>query len=171
MPCRPGRTTDELSEWTLRGAPHQGSRPDDAGRVPRPEERPALHYTQTGRRWDGINKGLKAWKGQFPNYADCSSFATWCLWNGLDHFGVRDVVNGANWKAGYTGTILNHGKLVKKQSNWMRGDLIVYGNGFPGEHVAIYIGDGLVISHGSEPAPVKVRWNYRGDFMQCRRFI
>jgi hypothetical protein len=132
---------------------------------------PAVHYTQGGRRWDGINKDLNAWKGEYPKYADCSSFATWCLWNGLNHFGVRDVVNGCNWKAGYTGTILNHGKQVTKQSNWMRGDLIIYGNGFPGEHVAIYIGDGLVISHGSEPAPVKVRWNYRSDFMQCRRFI
>jgi len=131
----------------------------------------SIYYTQTGRRWDGINKNLKAWQGEFPHYADCSSFATWCLWNGLDHFGVRDVVNGAAWKAGYTGTMLNHGKVVTKQSNWMRGDLILYGNGFPGHHVAVYCGDGFVISHGSNAGPLKIRWNYRSDFMCCRRYI
>lgn len=131
----------------------------------------AIHYTQGPRRWDGISKNLKAHKGQFPIYADCSAFATWCLWNGLNHFGVRDTVNGEHWSGGYTGTMLDHGKRVVHSTNWLRGDLFIYGNGAPGEHVALYLGGGMVASHGSEAGPFKLRWNYRSDLMEVRRYI
>ena len=40
------------------------------------------------------------WRGEFPRYADCSALVTWILWQGLGHFRVPDVVNGANWHAG-----------------------------------------------------------------------
>lgn len=132
---------------------------------------PVIHYTQGPRRWEGIDKHLKAWKGEYPNFADCSAFATWCLWNGLDHFGVRDTVNGQNWRAGYTGTMLTHGKRVAHSGNWLRGDLFIYGNGGAGEHVAIHIGGGIVVSHGSEPGPFKLKYDYRPDLMQVRRYI
>lgn len=133
--------------------------------------REVIHYTQGARRWEGISRDLKAYKGEFPHYADCSSFATWCLWNGLDHFGVRDTVNGAGFRAGYTGTMLTHGKQVRNSANWLRGDLFIYGHGHPGSHVAIHIGGGIVISHGSEAGPFKLKWNYRSDLMQVRRYI
>ena len=42
-----------------------------------------VHYTEDGRRWRGITHHRDASHGQFPDYSDCSSFATWCLWNGL----------------------------------------------------------------------------------------
>jgi hypothetical protein len=43
-----------------------------------------------------------------------SSFATWCLWNGLAlRFGLGDIVNAAGWTAGYTGTMLEHGLPVE----------------------------------------------------------
>lgn len=64
---------------------------------------PAIHYTQGAERWEGISKHKVARKGQFPTHADCSAFATWCLWNGL-HLGLgvkADVVNGESWNAGY----------------------------------------------------------------------
>src|SRR3974390_1003156 len=83
---------------------------------------PAIHYTQGPRRWSGIDEYRKAWKGQFPSYADCSAFVTWCLWNGLDHFHIGDVVNGLNWKAGYTGTMLQHGEIITEGHSLMRGD-------------------------------------------------
>jgi hypothetical protein len=133
--------------------------------------RSEVHYTQGSRRWQGIAGDLKAWKGEFPHYADCSSFATWCLWLGLDHYDVRDVVNGAAWKAGYTGTILQHGKRVLHLENVARGDLAIYGRGWPGSHVAICIGGGLVISHGSEAGPFKLPLHYRPDLLQIRRYI
>lgn len=132
---------------------------------------PQVHYTQDARRWDGINKHLKAWKGQFPKYADCSAFVTWCLWNGLDHFGRSDLVNGDHWKAGFTGTMLKHGRSVKHGYALQRGDAVIYGRGGTGEHTAIYIGGGLVISHGSEAGPFKLRIDYRPDLQDIRRYI
>src|SRR5262245_44196423 len=69
--------------------------------------RDRIHYTQGGQRWQGINDTRLAAKGEFPNFADCSAFVTWCLWNGMYvPFKERDTVNGAAWKAGYTGTLL-----------------------------------------------------------------
>lgn len=131
----------------------------------------AVHYTQTAKRWEGIARDLKAFKGEYPHFADCSAFATWCLWNGLDHYGVRDTVNGQNWKAGYTGTMLAHGKEVRHRGNVLRGDCVIYGSGGAGEHTAICIGGGKVISHGSEAGPFLLPIDYRRDVMQIRRYV
>jgi hypothetical protein len=138
---------------------------------------PQVHYTQKPARWEGIRKKRNARLGQFPKNADCSSFATWCLWNGLHvGYGVRDTVNGANWTGGFTGTMLSHGKRVHKLSSVQRGDCVIYGHGAPGLHTAIVVGrakDGtpMVVSHGSEAGPFFVRYNYRADIMQIRRYI
>lgn len=126
----------------------------------------AVHYTQGPRRWEGIAKNMRAWRGQYPKYADCSSFATWVLWQGLGHFHVRDVVNGANWTAGYTGTQLSHGKLVRHERNIKHGDLALYDG-----HVAICVGGGKVISHGSEGGPYLLALHYRSDLIEVRRYI
>lgn len=140
------------------------------------KHRQEIHYTQSARRWEGIDKNLKAWKGQFPKYADCSAFATWCIWNGLDHYGVRDVVNAQQWKAGYTGTMLDHGRVVKHRENVLVGDCVLYGNpGTDGKHTAIIVGrlNGqlMVVSHGSENGPYYIPYNYRSDIMSIRRYI
>lgn len=138
---------------------------------------PQVHYTQEPPRWEGIRKRLNARLGQFPKQADCSSFVTWCLWNGLHiGFGVRDTVNGANWNSGFTGTMLRNGRQVHELGNIQRGDCVIYGSGPNGEHTAIVVGrakDGIpmVVSHGSEAAPFFVRYNYRSDIMQIRRYI
>lgn len=130
---------------------------------------PVVHYTQeAGPRWEGIHRGLKSWRGEYPHYADCSSFATWCLWQGLDHFHHSDTVNGEHWRAGYTGTLLVHGKHVGTP---IPGDLIIYGNGWPGEHTAVYTGGGLVVSHGSEAGPFLLPYRYRQDVLAIRRYI
>lgn len=133
---------------------------------------PALHYTQTAKRWEGIARELKPWRGEYPHFADCSAFATWCLWVGLSHYGVRDVVNGQAWKAGWTGTQVQHGKQVRHRGNVMRGDLAHYGNpvGRTG-HVAICIGGGRVISFGSEAGPFLLDIDYRSDLQQIRRYV
>ena len=138
---------------------------------------PKIHYTQEAPRWEGINRRLNARLGQFPRNADCSSLATWCLWNGLHvGFGLGDIVNGHNWTGGFTGTMLCHGKRVSDAASIQRGDCIIYGNGGTGKHTAIVVGrakDGtpMVVSHGSEPAPFYVKYNYRRDIMQIRRYI
>jgi hypothetical protein len=135
------------------------------------ERRASLHYTQGVLRWQGINQRDKAWRNQCPHYGDCSSFSTWCGWNGLDHYHLRDYFNGLRWHAGYTGTLLTHGVRVDGRWGLVRGDLLIYGNGFPGKHVAIAVGGGMAISFGSEIGPLRVRVNYRPDLMQARRFI
>lgn len=133
---------------------------------------PAIHYTQGSQRWEGINHHLRIVKGQYPTHADCSSMTTWMLWNALTHakrdLHIPDVVNGQDWRAGYTGTQRNHGRRVT--GKLLVGDLIHYGPGV-GLHVAIYIGGGMVFSHGSERGPYKLPVHYRGDFNQARRYI
>jgi hypothetical protein len=132
-----------------------------------------VHYTQDARRWQGIDRQLLIAKGHYPDFSDCSSSSTWLLWNGLHvNFGVRDVVNGTNWHAGYTGTILQHGKVVHHEQNIRVGDLAVYGRrGSTGEHVAVCLGGGYVFTHGSEAGPFKASLHYRSDLMCVRRFI
>lgn len=134
---------------------------------------PELHYTQGARRWEGIDKKLVAARGQYPRYADCSAFATWCLWNGLYVlYGCSDVVNGQRWQAGYTGTQHEHGKRVVHEKNRQWGDLALYGDPYGSTgHVAVYVGGGKVISHGSEGGPYYLPINYRADLREVRRYI
>lgn len=136
-----------------------------------------IHYTQGSRRWDGINDTDYSAKGEYPNYADCSAYATWCLWNGLYvPYKVRDTVNGAAWKAGYTGTMLANGKPVVHLKNVLHGDCVIYGKkGSTGAHTAIVVGKAkgqiMVVSHGSEGGPYYLPYNYRTDIMSIRRYI
>jgi hypothetical protein len=128
-----------------------------------------LHYTQGARRWDGIAHGLQAGRGKFPYYTDCSAFATWCLWNGLSQYNVRDVVNGLGWRAGFTGTMLSHGRRVPTIGGILTGDLVLYGG-----HVAVIVGRRggvpMVVSMGSERGPFYLRWNYR-RVQAVRRYV
>ena len=132
-----------------------------------------VHYTMGGRRWDGIKNRRNAARGEFPTHADCSSFVTWCLWNGLFlRYGLGDSVNGHDWKAGFTGTLLDHGRRVSQTSQALRGDLVFYS--VPSPHVTIIVArkDGvpMVISHGLESGPHYRKFNYRTP-TQIRRYI
>jgi cell wall-associated NlpC family hydrolase len=141
---------------------------------------PEVHYTQDATdRWDGIANRRNSFRGKFPINADCSSFVTWCLWNALfSHFRLDDTVNGADWKAGFTGTLRDHGKLVKQKRNICRGDLVHYDPvppDFNFEHVSIIVGrneagEPMVVSHGSESGPFFVEHDYR-PVAEIRRYI
>jgi hypothetical protein len=122
---------------------------------------PSIHYTQGSLRWSGINGGIKP--PNYPHYADCSSLATYCYWVA----GAPDP-NGLNFRAGYTGTMAAHGRRVDAPRP---GDLVLYGRGPTYEHVAVYIGGGRVISHGSESGPLNLPVHYRGDFAQYRSYV
>lgn len=134
------------------------------------KHRDRIRYTQHPRdRWDGIRRGCRAYKGSFPTSADCSSFVTWCLWDALGARG-RDIVNGHGWSAGYTGTQCSHGKRVPLEKI-RRGDLVFYAGAGGGiNHVAIYVGDGKVVSHGSNPGPMVLPTSYR-PVAQVRRYL
>lgn len=139
---------------------------------------PSVHYTQGPKRWEGIDRNKRAYKGQYPHYADCSAYATWALWNGLSHYHKPDVVNGEHWQGGYTGTMLDHGIVIHNPRHARRGDLVIYGApGSNGEHVATVrrlhpiTRLPYVISHGSEGGPYYLPYNYRTDIMCIRRTI
>lgn len=141
--------------------------------------RSKVHYTQGPKRWEGISKRLNAKEGNYPKHADCSSFATWCIWNGI-HLknNVRDTVNGAGWRAGFTGTMLRNGKRVVSRANVLRGDCVIYGRpGSTGAHTAIVVGRRnsdskiMVVSHGSEGGPYYLPYDYRSDVMEIRRYV
>lgn len=125
----------------------------------------AAHYTMGASRWQGIAERLIAARGRFPAYSDCSSSFTWAWWQVLGD--GEDVLNGASWRAGYTGTLLSHGKRVTSD---VEGAAALYGSGFPGKHVVYCLGDGKGISQGSEAAPFLVDLDYRSDLMELRTY-
>jgi hypothetical protein len=136
-------------------------------------KRDQIHYTQGSKRWDGINHHRNPQRGEVPSHADCSSFVTHALWCALKLVFLRpDTVNGQNWKAGYTGTLIRHGAKVPLSEHKLQGDLVFYGS--PVSHVAIVVervnGVLMVVSHGSEGGPYYVRYNYRPP-TQFRRYI
>ena len=99
---------------------------------------PEIHYSQDMvKRWYPISQHCDASKGQYADYADCSAYVTWCIWNALylPH-GIEDIVNGQQWQAGYTGTMLEHGQTVST-SDAIAGDGVIYGSGGTGAHTAI----------------------------------
>lgn len=113
----------------------------------------SIHYTQSGLRMQGVRNHILP--PHFPSYEDCSSFSTWCYWvaKALDPNGL-----GYNGQ-GYTGTLINHGKRVYTAGV---GDLVFYGwsRGIP-SHVAVSVGYGRVVSHGSEIGPLLLPIGYR----------
>jgi hypothetical protein len=131
----------------------------------------AIEYSMGTDRWDPIKRDRKAFRGEFGKFEDCSSFATWCLWNGLDHFAIKDVVNAQKFQAGWTGSMLGNGQRVSR-AEVLRGDCVFYLKQGTREvnHVALCVGGGMVISHGSEPGPLKLRIDYR-TIAQIRRYI
>jgi hypothetical protein len=132
--------------------------------------RGSIHYTQGQRRWEWWRDKEHAAEGQYPSYADCSAFATWCLWDATRIHRLGDFVNGYGWRAGFTGTQVRHGTSVRL-SSLLTADLIFYGGPYyRPRHVAIYVGNGRVISHGSEVGPVLLKYNYR-DINHARRYI
>jgi len=125
--------------------------------------RASEHYTQGSQRWMGITNGVRP--PSAPTYSDCSAAATWCYWT---VFGTGpDFVNGQNWRAGYTGTLSGRGRSTPC-STMQIGDLAFYGS--PISHVAISIGGGRVVSHGSDPVGL-YSYNYRSDLNSCRTYF
>lgn len=122
----------------------------------------ALHYTQDARRMEGVRGRIRP--PQHPSWEDCSSFATWCYWAA----GAPDP-NGRDYDGfGFTGTQVQHGAATKEPRP---GDLVFYGGGSIPSHVSIYVGNGRVVSHGSEPGPYLLAIDYRGDRSGIRSYL
>jgi hypothetical protein len=97
-----------------------------------------------------------------PFTTDCSGFYTCCYYAA----GLPDP-NGRGYDGqGYTGTMLQHGKVVSEPEP---GDACFYYH--PISHVAMYIGNGKVVSHGSPSNPVAILpWNYVPP-TEIRRYV
>jgi cell wall-associated NlpC family hydrolase len=119
-----------------------------------------------------FNEAIKHPPPTVPGPLDCSTFVTYCfavakaLNPNTGGFGWDDYVRnnhntGSLWKQG----VLVGGAGVK-EGKLRPGDLIFtgysdlnnYGVGGVGEHVTIYVGRGIQISHGSDPGPLKLGW-------------
>jgi cell wall-associated NlpC family hydrolase len=139
-------------------------------------KRERVHYTQGAARWSGIKGKRSSAQGEFPFHADCSAYVTWCLWNALYlMYRKPDVVNGAGWRGGFTGTQVEHGRRIRASAAMLPGDLVFYANrGFTPTHVAICVGRKagrpMVVSHGSESGPLFLPFDYRRR-IQMRRYI
>jgi hypothetical protein len=139
-----------------------------------------IEYTQDLEdRWDGMRNRRNSFRGEFPTGADCSSFATWCLWNALhSHFHLDDFVNGLGWDAGNTTSMRSHGRVVEHLKNVCRGDCVHYDPNLPTlkePHVTVVTGrnaDGklLVASHGGDSGPLQTTFDYR-PVKEIRRYI
>jgi cell wall-associated NlpC family hydrolase len=126
---------------------------------------PIVHYTEGPLRWSGISMQRRSWENEAPPYADCASFVTWVYWDASRWLRLGDFLNGAGWAAGYTGTLTQHGVQVDTLAP---GDLVFYGDLSIPYHVALYVGNGRVISHGGEQGPEVVAV---GPATQYRRYV
>jgi cell wall-associated NlpC family hydrolase len=129
-------------------------------------------YTEGGARWSGIDDRRLGYKGEFPRAADCSAFVTWCIWNACEHFHIKhDIVNGANWREGYTGTMVEHGQRIGFHQ-LLPGDAVLYaGSSSVPQHTAIYVGHGRVVSHGHQGGPLLLPVELGLPLNQARRYI
>jgi cell wall-associated NlpC family hydrolase len=110
-----------------------------------------------------------------PPWSDCSGFVTIC-----HHAGGAinpNVMSGRRmpWDGnGYTGTLLAGGRKVMTAAELQPGDAVFYGsttaaqaNGaFPvgsPRHVALYVGNGAVLTHGNPGGPEHKPVAYRND--------
>lgn len=118
-----------------------------------------LPYTQGPSR-----SNLPAWP-RIPPATDCSGYATWVLWQAGE--GPRVGYFGVGSPVGWTGTLEYQGKAVGTNMPLQPGDLIFYGH--PIGHVAVYIGHGLVSSHGGRGIST-FSYTYRTPTM-IRRYI
>jgi hypothetical protein len=161
------RGFDRYGAWLMGRAPGEGSgKPAVAVSTALYAASKAgqIHYTQSEDRMWGVRNRVRP--PRVPQYEDCASFVTWCYWVA----GVSDP-NGLGYNGeGWCGTLDAHGRRV---SDPAPGDLVFYGWGplpAPG-HVAIYVGGGKVVSHGSEAGPAVLSLDYRSDRGNVRRYV
>lgn len=122
------------------------------------------HYTQGSERDDYLNGPKELWN--YPRASDCSATFTWCYWLRGEH-----DPNGLNYSPiGYTGTLVKNGHLVAIPK---LGDAIFYGRNSAGDptHVAMYVGNRMVLSNGSEGGPRLLDMRYRHDRHSMRSYL
>lgn len=124
----------------------------------------AQYYTQGSQRWQGVAVvyGKVKVTKTIPllRAGDCSAgYTRWVLWGLQQHLGrvPHDVVNGASWRAGYTGTIA---AVCTRVDTPQIGDAILYGSSAPYVHVTgvTDVNQRLCVSHGRDKTEI-VGWD------------
>lgn len=121
----------------------------------------SLPYCQSGQR-----SYFPAWP-RIPPCTDCSGFATWVAYQ--SGYGAAVGYLGPGSPVGWTGTLGHQGIPVNGNGPLHIGDFIFYGPGYPWGHVTVYIGHGMVISHGG-PGIHELPYNYRAVGIVRRYF-
>lgn len=132
-----------------------------------------MTYTEGSLRWSGIADQRRSVDGQYPPDADCSAFVTWCYWDATRFLDLPDVLNGAAWGAGYTGTLTAHGLHVAV-ADTIPGDICLYGGTeWVPQHATMTIGGGRVISFGHQGDPGIYPVNLNGELpiVGIRRYL
>jgi len=81
--------------------------------------RDAVRYTQEAAKgMQGVTEQLRP--PEFPSWADCSSFVTWCYWAA----GAPDPNDRGYDGAGYSGTLVQNGRETDEARV---GDIVFYG--------------------------------------------
>lgn len=124
-------------------------------------ERDSIGYSQA-RPVPTIFYGIRP--PQTPSYLDCSGLAATCYWLAGQAALLSPLAN-AGW--GNTWEFARHGRLISV-SSLRPGDLVYYGSNLG--HMAVYVGGGKVISHGSAPGPLLLPTGYR-TVNQCRAYL
>lgn len=127
--------------------------------------RAAIHYTMGPLRMQGVRQHIHP--PDYPVWEDCSSMDTW-----INYVAGAVDPNGFGYNGlGFTGTMIRHGVEVSIGEAKV-ADLVFYGRARNAiSHVAIYVGNSMVVSHGSEGGPYYLPWNYRSDMRMVRRYI
>lgn len=119
-----------------------------------------IKYSQA-RPIPTISKNLRP--PRTPGWLDCSGLAISCYWaNSLE----QKLGNANALGYGNTWSLANYGTAIRADQ-LKPGDLVFYGNC---SHVAVYVGDGMVVSHGSYPMR-HVNYRYRHDLWGYRRYL
>lgn len=134
--------------------------------------RDLVRYSQV-RRMDIVRQHIHFNPPALRQYIfeDCSSSITGLYWLA----GLPDP-NGLGYNGyGYTGTQSAHGWVVwhlgQPLSLLRPGDLVFYGGGWPHHHVAMYLGNGRVFSHGTDTGPFNLPVLYRSDAVGAHRYV
>lgn len=111
---------------------------------------------------------------RLPVTEDCSTLATKGYAFAHREFPQVPDPCGENFDGiGNTTSMLEHGKEIKIEAV-KPGDLSLYN-----DHVATFVTEGVlpdgspgrVVSHGSEPGPLLLNWNYRPDSISIRSYF
>jgi hypothetical protein len=118
----------------------------------------AEYYTQGAMRWQGVRAVYgKVTVGKPPilRGGDCSAgYTRWWLWAWQQSTGriPHDVVNGCNWRAGYTGSI---SVVCRRVQTPQVGDAILYGSGTYSHVTGVFdVSSKTCISHGRDRAEI-----------------